>query len=57
MNSEPTSSPEAQKTQKHAEIERSAKLIDANEADLKLLQDHLQKLLAKQPAANPTAPK
>jgi hypothetical protein len=40
-----------------SQIDRYNKVIDANEADLKILQDHLQKLLAKQAAGNSTSPK
>jgi hypothetical protein len=46
------SSPDGRKAEMQIQIGRYNKVIEANEADLKILQDHLQKLLAKQAAGN-----
>lgn len=56
LKSELTATPEPQKTQKQAEIERTAKLIADAEADLKTLQDHLQKLRATESAKRTSSP-
>lgn len=57
LESELTVTPEPQKTQKQAEIKRNEKLIEDAEADLKILQDHLQKLRATQPRNRTPSPK
>lgn len=57
LESELTVTPEPQKTQKQAEIKRSEKLIEDAEADLKILQNHLQKLRATQSGNHTPSPK
>jgi hypothetical protein len=57
LKAELGATPETQRALKQAEIERCAKLIEETEAGLKILQDHLQKLRAKQPVGNSTSSK
>lgn len=57
LESELTATPEPQKTQKQAEIKRNEKLIEDAEADVKILQDHVQKLRAPQSGNRTPSPK